>query len=174
MWVLKQCMDGWAAQGRAWPIDKLVQEAAACDAAGVLDMDAATLMLDTEMPRRINGELKRRGFDEIPDVAGNEPKFARTIFESLALKYALALKNLEEMLGRKLERIAMIGGATRNKLLIELTEQQTGLKVEIGETESATVGNLAAQLAASEASGGRVTPVAVRDWADRLCARQNC
>ena len=42
------------------------------------------------------------------------------------------------MLGRRLERIHMIGGATRNKLLIELTEQQTGLTVEIGETESST------------------------------------
>ncbi len=34
MWVLKQCMDAWAAQGRAWAIDKLVQEAAACNADG--------------------------------------------------------------------------------------------------------------------------------------------
>jgi sugar (pentulose or hexulose) kinase len=55
------------------------------------------------------------------------------------------------MLGRKLESIHMIGGATRNKLLVSMTEQQTGLKVEIGETESSTIGNLAVQLAASEA-----------------------
>ncbi len=171
MWLLKQCMDAWAAQGRVWAIDKLVQEAAACNAGGVLDMDAETLMLDSDMPGRINHELKRLGFDEIPDVAGNEPRFARTIFESLAIRYAAALANLEKMLGRRLERIAMIGGATRNKLLIELTERQTGLKVEIGETESATVGNLAAQLAASEACGGRVTPAAIREWAKVLCAR---
>ena len=118
---------------------------------------------------RINNELARLGFDEIPDVAGNEPLFARTIFESLALRYASATANLEKMLGRKLERIHMIGGATRNKLLVELTEQRTGLKVEIGETESSTVGNLAVQLAASEAAGDRVTPAAIREWAKRLC-----
>ena len=140
----------------------------------MLDMDAEVLMLDTNMPQRINGELKRLGFDEIPDVAGNEPLFARTIFESLALRYASALANLEKMLGRRLERIHMIGGATRNKLLIQLTERQTGLKVEIGETESSTVGNLAAQLAASEASGKRVTPEAVRKWAKVLCVNQKC
>jgi len=170
MWVLKQCMDGWAAEGRPWPIEKLVQEAAACNAAtGVLDMDAPTLMLDSGMPQRINSELTRLGFEAIPDVAGNEPLFARTIFESLALRYASALANLEKMLGRKLDRIHMIGGATRNKLLIELTEKQTGLKVEIGETESSTVGSLAIQLAASEAAGGRVTPEAIAKWAERLC-----
>ncbi len=173
MWVLKQCMDGWAAAGRPWPIEKLVQEAAACNATGgVLDMDAPTLMLDTEMPERMNKELVRLGFEAIPDVAGNEPLFARTIFESLALRYASALANLEKMLDRKLDRIHMIGGATRNKLLIELTEKQTGLKVEIGETESSTVGSLAIQLAASEADGQRVTPGAIAKWAERLCQKQ--
>ena len=172
MWVLKQCMDAWAAEGRAWPIEKLVQEAATCEAPrGVLDMDAEALMLDTEMPRRINGELTRRGFAAIPDVPGNEPVFARTIFESLARRYASATANLEKMTGRKLECIHMIGGATRNKLLVELTEQRTGLPVEIGETESSTVGNLAAQLAASEAGGEPVTPAAIRKWAKLLCRR---
>ena len=39
-------------QGRPWKIEDLVQKAAACNAAtGVLDMDAETLMLDSEMPR---------------------------------------------------------------------------------------------------------------------------
>ena len=104
MWVLKQCMDAWAAQGRPWSIESLILEAAARSAArGVLDMDAEALMLDGEMPRRINAELTRQGFDAIPDVAGNEPLFARTIFESLALRYAAATANLEKMLGRKLE-----------------------------------------------------------------------
>ena len=170
MWVLKQCLDAWTAQGRQWSIENLVQKAAGCNSAtGVLDMDAESLMLDTEMPKRINSELTRLGFDAIPDVAGNEPLFARTIFESLALRYASATANLEKMLGRKLERIHMIGGATRNKLLIALTEQRTGLPVEIGETESSTIGNLAVQLAASEAGANGVTPTAVREWAARLC-----
>jgi rhamnulokinase len=172
MWVLKQCMDGWAAQGRLWAIEDLVQKAAACDTAtGVLDMDAEALMLDSEMPRRINAELTRLGFDPLLDVAGNEPAFARVIFESLAVRYAAALANLENMLDRKLERIHMIGGATRNKLLVGLTEQRTGLRVEIGQGESSTVGNLAVQLAASEANAGAVTPEAIRRWAKILCDR---
>jgi hypothetical protein len=43
--------------------------------------------------------------------------------------------------------------------------------VEIGETESSTIGNLAVQLAASEAAGHRITPAAVRKWAERLCEK---
>lgn len=91
------------------------------------------------------------------------------IFESLAARYASALESLERMLGRNLDRIHMLGGANRNKLLVQLTEERTGRPVTIGETESSTIGNLAIQLAASEAKAGPVTPEAVRAWAARLC-----
>jgi rhamnulokinase len=170
MWVLRQCMSAWDAQGRKWEIEDLVLRAADCyrDPSVVLDMDAPTLMLDTGMPGRINAELARLGFEAIADVAGNEPVFARLIFESLAARYASAIANLEDNLGRKLDRVHMIGGATRNKLLIKLTEQRTGLPVEIGECESATVGNFAIQLAASDAGGAAITPEAIREHAQRL------
>ncbi len=79
------------------------------------------------------------------------------------------------MLGRKLERIHMIGGATRNKLLVELTEQRTGLKVEIGETESSTIGSLAVQLAASEAGGdARDARRRCASGRKRLCENRAC
>lgn len=169
MWVLKQCMDGWAAQARPWAIEDIVRQAAEIETTAVLDMDAESLMLDSQMPQRINAELTRHGFDPVPDVAGNEPVFARIIFESLALRYASALLNLEKMLGRSLQRIHMLGGANRNKLLVRLTEQRTGLPVEIGQTESTTIGNFAVQLAASEAGGHRPTPESIRQWAARLC-----
>jgi rhamnulokinase len=170
MWVLKQCQDVWAADGRPQEIGELCQKAAECNiSTGLLDMDAETLMLDTEMPQRINSELIRLGFEAIPDVAGNEPIFARVIFESLSVRYAAALASLEKMLGRKLERIHMLGGANRNKLLVRLTEERTGLPIEIGQTESTTIGNLAVQLAGSEADGQPISPEAVRKWAACLC-----
>jgi rhamnulokinase len=83
------------------------------------------------------------------------------------------LASLEQMLGRKLERIHMLGGANRNKLLVELTEKSTGLPVEIGNTESSTIGNLAVQLAAGEATGQPLSPESVRKWAQRLCQNQD-
>ena len=172
MWVLKQCMDAWAAEGRPWKIEDIVEQAGTCNVStGLLDMDAETLMLDTQMPQRINRELVRLGFDAIPDVAGNEPIFARVIFESLSMRYAAALASLEKMLGRKLTAIHMLGGANRNKLLVRLTEERTGLPVEIGETESSTIGSLAVQLASSEAGGRAIRPEAVREWAKSLCGK---
>jgi len=46
-----------------------------------------------------------------------------------------------------------------------LTKERTGLPVEIGETESTTIGSPAVQLAASEADGQPIKPEAVRQWA---------
>ena len=168
MWLIKQCMDAWSADGRNWPIEELIQKAAACKAPGIIDVDAEPLLLDSSMPERINNELIRLGLDPIPDVAGNEPIFARVIFESLADRYASAIASLEQMLGRKFERIHILGGASRNRLLTELTAQRTRRPVETGHPESSTLGNFAVQLAASEADGQPVTAEAVRKWAALL------
>ena len=173
MWLLKQCMDAWSAEGRACAIEDLVQKAAACKAfPGIIDVDAEPLLLDSGMPERINHELWHRHQEPIPDLPGNEPIFARVIFESLAARYASAISSLERMLGRKLERIHILGGASRNWLLSELTGRSTGLPVEIGQSESSTIGNFAVQLAASDAEGTPLTTEAVRAWAARLCKSQ--
>jgi len=168
MWLLKQCMDSWSAEGRAWKIEDLITEATSSGFPGIINVDAEPLLLDSDMPERINHQLWRRRWSTIPDIAGNEPVFARVIFESLAARYAIALQDLGQMLGRKLERIHILGGASRNKLLTELTATRTGLPVEIGHCESSTIGNFAVQLAASEAGGQPIRPEAVRKWAGLL------
>ncbi len=172
MWLVKQCIDSWAARGRTWTIEELVQAAAKCNAVSpLIDVDAEPLLFDGEMPSRINQELSLHGLVPIPDVAGNEPVFARVIFESLAGRYATALIHLEQMLGRRLDRIHVLGGGSRNKLLLALTAERTGLSVQAGEAESSTLGNFAVQLASSEADGESLTPDAIRHWAAQLCQR---
>jgi rhamnulokinase len=169
MWLIKQSMDSWAAEGRPWKIEDLVAAAAACPASPqTIHVDAEPLLLDGEMPARLNAELTQRGLAPIPDTPGNEPLFARLIFESLAARYASAVLSLEEMLGHKLQRIHILGGGSRNQLLTELTAHRTGLPVESGEPESSTLGNLAVQLAASQANGQPITLAAVRRWAGHL------
>ena len=158
MWLVKQCMEASAGEGRSWNIEDLVAQAAASGYPGIIDVDAEPLLLDSDMPERINHQLWRRRWATIPDIAGNEPVFARVIFESLADRYAFALTSLEKLLDRKLDRIHILGGASRNKLLTELTEQRTHRPVEIGHPESSTIGNLAVQLAAGEANGEPVLP----------------
>lgn len=173
MWLLKQCMETWSAVGRSWTIEKLIEDAATCmETPGVINVDAEPLLLSGDMPKRINHELTVAGQSPIPDVLGNEPLFARVIFESLAARYASALADLEHLLGRRLTRIHIIGGASRNRLLADLTSKRTGLPVDCGNPESSTIGNFAVQLAASEEPEAPITRESVRGWADWLCPQR--
>ena len=168
MWMLKQCMESWKRAGREWNITTLIARAAECDCPGIIPVDAAPLLLDGNMPDRINDELRRLGCDVIEDHAGNEPRVARLIFESLAARYAAVLRNLEQLAGRRIRRIHILGGGSQNKLLTELTARHTGLPVETGNVESSTIGNFAVQLAGSESPAAPLQREAIRQWAQRL------
>jgi len=168
MWLMKQCIDAWTSVGRNVALSDLIQQATACNSAETINVDAEPLLLAGNMPARINEQITAAGHQPIADVPGNEPLFARVILESLAARYAIALADLELMLNRKLDRIHIIGGASRNRLLAHLTAQHTGLPVDCGHPESSTIGNFAVQVAASEESHARVTRNGVRRWASLL------
>jgi rhamnulokinase len=176
MWLLRQCMETWAATGHPTTVEDLVKRSAQhSQPVGTINVDSDPLLLAGDMPRRINDELRRAGHQPIPDIAGNEPAFARVIFESLAQRYAAALNDLEKMLDRRLARIHIIGGASRNQLLADLTSHRTDIPVTCGHPESSTIGNFAVQLASTETEDQPLSHEQVRHWASRLCtAQQPC
>lgn len=172
MWLVKQCLDHWCAEGRVMELPALVAQAGDVSSIpGTIDVDAPSLLLAGDMPERINEELRRAGYDAIADVPGNETIFARVIFASLAMRYAQVLRNLESLTGRSFQRITILGGGSRNALLRRLTEESTGLPVLMGEAEGSTLGNFAVQLAAGNARE-RMPEMdfaqCVRAWAVRL------
>lgn len=168
MWLLKQCLETWRRDGRPWELTDLIARCDECDEIrAVVPVDAPPLLLDGNMPALLNEQLDQAGHATIADCAGNEPLFARLIFESLACRYAAVLRNLEQMLGEKIERVHVLGGGSLNRTLTRLTAERTGLPVAAGNVESSTVGNFAVQMAASEGH----TPLsreAIRGWAARL------
>jgi rhamnulokinase len=175
MWILKQCLETWRMGGRPWDLPELIRQAGECiEFPGVVHVDAPALLLDGDMPGRLNEELRGCGCEAIEDRAGNEPVFARIIFESLASRYASALRSLESMLGSRIERIHILGGGSLNQLLTRLTAERTGLPVETGNVESSTVGNFAVQMASSESKGAKLSTEAIRNWAQSLCETREC
>jgi len=175
MWILKQCMESWRKAGRPWALPELIARAAERnDFPGTVNVDAPPLMLDGDMPERLSEQLRASGFAGVEDCAGNEPLFARVIFESLAHRYATALRSLEQMLNNSIRRIHILGGGSLNQLLTRLTAEHTGLPVETGNVESSTVGNFAVQMASAESKGGTLRREAVRRWAGELCEKREC
>ena len=70
---------------------------------------------------------------------------ARSIYESMAFKYVGSLKNLEELINRKINKMIVIGGGNQAKLLNQLIANSLNIEVEIGENEATVVGNALAQ-----------------------------
>ena len=75
----------------------------------------------------------------IPPTPGG---IVRSLLESLALCSAESVNILGELAGYCPERIVMVGGGSRNRLLNQFIANATGLAVHTGVAEAATAGNL--------------------------------
>lgn len=168
MWLLRQCMDVWEERA-PYPLDELMGGARRLPTPEcVLDLDDPDLLLPGRMPERINAQLEARG--AAPLAAGREaaPAYANLIFHSLAKRYAALLEDLRGMAGKKLNRICVVGGGSRNEFLNELTASACGVPVERGSAESSTLGNFAVQWARLEQTDGRLDPALLARLAGRL------
>jgi rhamnulokinase len=79
----------------------------------------------------------------------------RSILVSLACKYRRVLELLEEVAGRPLRRIHVIGGGARAGVLCDLTAELTGRPVVAGPVEATALGNVLVQARADGALGSR-------------------
>jgi sugar (pentulose or hexulose) kinase len=147
LWLLQACRRDWAARGQTLSYDEIVN--AATDAGpqpgSVIDPDDAVFLSPANMPEAIADVCRRTG----QPVPGHAGAFARTIFDSLALKYRVVVEWLEELTGRTLTTIRVVGGGTRNRLLNQLIADATGRAVIAGPVEATALGNLAMQLLAT-------------------------
>jgi rhamnulokinase len=164
MWLIRQCIDVWAEAGRVWTVEELVAAAEAIEKPdGLIEVDDADLLLAGRMPQRINAQRLRKGLEPLDEGVGNAPAFASLIFHSLAARYAEVLDRVAFHTGKKLKRVVVVGGGSRNKFLNRLTQEATGLELLQGAAESSTVGNFAVQMAMLEGS---------RDAVKGACAAQ--
>jgi rhamnulokinase len=174
MWLIKQCMDQWSVEGRVWTVPELVAAAEKIPRPhGLLDVDDPDLLLAGRMPQRINAQRVRKGVAVLDEGPEGAPVMASLIFHSLAACYAKVLERVAFHSGKKLKRVFVVGGGSRNEFLNRLTAEATGLEVVRGSAESSTVGNFAVQMATLEGSRDAVTGVyaeQVSRWAAMFVA----
>jgi rhamnulokinase len=148
MWLLQQCMETWASDGRPWAVAELVTAAERITPMqDLLDVEDPGLLLAGQMPRRINAQRVRKGLDPLDERPGTAPVFASLIFHSLAAQYAKVLDRVAFHSGKKLKRVFVVGGASQNDFLNCLIGELTGLEVVRGLAESSTAGSFAVQMA---------------------------
>ena len=149
LWLLQSCRRVWAAMGASEPYDDLLAAAADPTLAfrSLIDPDHAAFLNPDDMPAAIAAYCRRSGQAEPESRAA----FTRAILESLALKYRLVLDWLEELTGRRITEVRVVGGGSRNRLLNRLTADATGRVVVTGPSEATALGNVAMQMVATSA-----------------------
>jgi len=173
MWLLKQTLHQLCPIDSQWPMPELTAAAEQVGLPeGLLDVDDPELWLQGDMASRINAQLTRRGFTPIEERASLMPEFANLIFHSLAHRYAMVLADAEQLTGKRLKRLAIVGGGSLNQFLNRLTAEATGLELCRGAVESSTAGNFAVQLAALE--GAPDSPSRIAHWAKALTSPDHC
>lgn len=88
----------------------------------------------------------RESGQPVPDTPA---RLARCIFDSLALTYLDAMRELERLTDRSYEVLHIVGGGANNRLLSQLTADLLGIEVRTGPSEATAIGNIAVQLIAA-------------------------
>src|SRR5439155_15321067 len=105
------------------------------------DPDHAPFLSPGRMPEKIR-DFCEKTHQPSPSTPG---EFVRVCLESLALTYRRTLARLEEILGKRIETIHIVGGGSRNELLNQMTADACGRTVIAGPVEATAIGNILVQ-----------------------------
>ena len=141
MWLIQECKRIWdREQELSWQeIVTLSNDAEPFKC--LIDPDSSSFLNPGNMPQAIQ-EFCRNSNQPVPESKG---EIARCIYDSLALKYKYTIWQIEEVTGKKIEKLHVIGGGAHNTMLNQLTAEATGLPVVTGPTEATAIGNLMMQ-----------------------------
>ena len=149
LWMLQCCRQSWSARGSSYDYGEWMELAVRqAPFRHLVDPDDESFLRPADMPTAID-DFCSRTHQPIP----HEPAaYVRTILESLAFKYRLVLRNLEQVIGTRFDQIRIIGGGSKNRLLNQLTANATGKRVLAGPAEATALGNVAIQILATGAA----------------------
>lgn len=142
LWPVQECRRTWAHQGRSFTYSDLTSLAAEAEPLrSVVDPDCSDFLKPGDMPARVAAYCRRTG-QRVPETHG---EVIRCLLEGLALRYRWVLERLEQLQGKRLETIHIVGGGTQNRLLSQFAANATQRLVVTGPVEATATGNLLVQ-----------------------------
>ena len=146
LWLIQESRRQWIREGKEFSYADLEREAlAAPEFACFIDPDAPEFGKMGNIPERVR-EFCGNTNQKVPETTG---EIMRCIYESLAMKYRYTLENLTVCTGKSYDKIHVIGGGVKDKLLLRLTAEATGKTVVAGPVEATVLGNVLVQFIAA-------------------------
>ncbi|MCM3689589.1 rhamnulokinase [Kocuria rosea] len=150
LWLLSESIRTWDGPGATdaqctSDLAALIAEAAAVTRpVPVFDATDARFTAPGDMPARITAWCQERGLQPPRTRA----EVVRSILESLAAAYAATIEQAEQLSGKRIRTVHVVGGGSQNALLCQLTADRTGRTVYAGPGEATAVGNILVQMRA--------------------------
>jgi sugar (pentulose or hexulose) kinase len=149
MWTIQQCRKKWAEEsGHNLAYDEIMDAAKSSQDNNIF-IDVSNPVFEKEifdMPGAIRNFCRSTN-QAVPESIGD---VSRVFYESLALKYASSVKKLDEITGRKIELLHLVGGGSKDRLLCQDIANASGLPLIAGPAETTSMGNLVIQAIASK------------------------
>jgi rhamnulokinase len=143
LWLVQECRRAWERAGQEYGYEALMKLAADAPAFfSLVNPDDDTFILPANMPQALVDFCRKTG-QPVPESPG---PVVRCALESLALRYRWVLERLEELLGRRLDIIHIVGGGCQNTLLCQLTADACNRTVLAGPVEATAIGNVLTQM----------------------------
>jgi rhamnulokinase len=142
LWLIQECRRDWARGGNHYDYTALEELAAQSPPFVSLINPADPRFVSPEdMPAKIAAACREAG-QPVPETPG---AFVRCALESLALFYRVTLRQLEQLVGKRIERLHIVGGGSRNMLLNQFTANALQIPVIAGPSECTALGNVLVQ-----------------------------
>jgi len=142
LWPIQECRRSWLTEDENYSYSELAILADKEGPVNVwIDLNDSRFLKQGNMPQKVCAFLA-----ETDQIVKNEPGFIiRTVLESLAFLYRKTLLQIEELTGKKIDVLHIVGGGIQNELLTQFTADATGKTVIAGPIEGAVAGNAGVQ-----------------------------
>jgi rhamnulokinase len=145
LWILQEVRRNWNEQDcdYSWhAMEHMALEAEAFEF--FVDPSDEVFLAPCDMPACIQDYCERTGQGR-PET---HAQILRAAYEGLALLYADTYESLEQLTGRTLDTLRIVGGGCKDTLLDQMAANATGHKVITGPIEATATGNLIMQMMA--------------------------
>jgi rhamnulokinase len=142
LWIIQECRREWARAGQEFEYATLTRLASeARPFAALINPGDARFLPPGDMPEKIASFCRETG--QTPP--GTPGETVRCVLESLALLYRRTLESIQELTGRKINRLHIVGGGSRNDLLNQFAASALQIPVVAGPVEATALGNVLIQ-----------------------------
>ncbi len=142
LWIVQECRNHWIHEGHHITFAEMEMQAKASTYNGYIDPDADVFFSPGHMPLKIQEYCVSRGYPK-PESIGD---IVRCVYISLAKRYAEVITSLEDVADTNIDRIRIVGGGIKDKLLCQYTANATQRPVLTGPVEATAMGNIGMQL----------------------------